>query len=385
MFLRTLLYLSDATLHATTVDVRASRIKPLWVLPRAWCVTASIHAKGVPQHKTEALVRLHLNRLTSFVDSGVYACRAGEWVYLWFWENQRVRDFCQAHDLDFTSLLLAPESVCFPKCREGAVVYRCVEGIEAQLWHKGLLQDSAWWPEMVDAATWQKWRATSAASSVGSTLSAAWPETVPSPRAGQPGLSAPWASNLLGEKWWHHLNVFRTSFVYIAVAGFLLGLVGFWGAQWMTLQKMQGDTDKQIASLSARVDPVSAARDKSLQYLMWTNQIVRLTRQIDVMDVLRNLQPVLQLQDAALRDFEYTDGELRLVLVPVNSELNIATLTQKLEALPIFVNIRLLPDSDVRILHVSAKFREERKNEVDTPGSQTAQRTGNGKENGTNR
>lgn len=363
MPLRSQFYLSDATRNAATADerrrIRSGWLKPLWVLPRAWCVTASLHAKGVPRHKTAALVRLHLSRLTSFVDSGVYACRVGDWVHLWFWENQRVRDFCLAHDLDFAGIRLAPESVCFPRIRDGAVIYRGIEGVEAQLWHNGLLLDSAWWPEMIDAATWQAWRPTSAASSVGSAMPAAWPEALPaiSPLSEHLGLSAPWASNLLGEKWWHNFKRIRVGILYAGLAGLLLGLAGFWGAQWLTLQQMQSSAEKEIASLSAQVEPVSAARERALEYLQWSNQISRLSSQIDVNDTIKMLQPVLQLQEAALREFEYADGEMRLVLVPINTELNIAALTQQLESLPMFANIRLLPDSDVRVLHVSAKIR----------------------------
>lgn len=363
MPLRSQFYLSDATCNATTVDERgrihSGWLKPLWVLPRAWCVTASLHAKGVPQHKTAALVHLQLSRLTSFVDSGVYACRVGDWVHLWFWENQRVRNFCLAHDVDFAGIRLAPESVCFPKIREGAVIYRCIEGVEAQLWHNGLLLDSAWWPQMIDVATWQTWRLTSAASSVGSAMPVAWPDALPAilPLPEHLGLSAPWASNLLGEKWWHNFKIIRIGILYAGLAGLLLGLAGFWGAQWLTLQQMLSNTEKEISSLSAQVKPVIAARNRALEYLQWSNQISRLSSQIDVNGAIKMLQPVLQLQEAALRDFEYADGEMHLVLVPINSELNIAALTKQLEALPMFANIRLLSDSDVRVLHVSAKIR----------------------------
>lgn len=368
MSLRNLFYLSDSSLGAqgtaaaaTPARSRAGWLKPLWVLPRAWCVTTSLQARGVPRHKTAALVRLHLARLAPFVDSGVYACRAGDWVHLWFWENQRVRDFCLAHKLDFATMQLAPESVCLPKIRDGAVLYRCVEGVEAQLWHKGALQDSAWWPKPVDDADWQAWRPTAAASGSGRAMAAAWPQALPlaaddAHQRTAARLLTPWAANILGEKWWRGLQELRSGLFFALSGGVLLGLAGYWSAQWWFVQQEQARVDKEIAALSLRVEPVSAARGKALAQLQWTGQIAKLHQQNGINDSLRILAPVLLQQEVALREFEYGDGELRLILVPVNSELNIAALVLQLEALPGLMNIRLLPESDARILRISAKI-----------------------------
>lgn len=382
MQLRNRYYLSDLPDDVDDAALEARRvnpgwIKPLWILPRAWCVTTSLQAKGVPQHKTVALVNLHLGRLAPFADSGVYACRSGDWVHLWFWENQRVRTFCEKYGLDFATLHLAPESVCFPKLKDGAVLQQCLQGVEAQLWHQGLLLDSTWWPEMIDNATWQSWRPTAAAASGARAAVASWPETLPTLVAqldapdvrSSVSLSEPWAYNLLGKKWWHALKEIRSEKLILLAAGVLMVWVGYLAAQWWTLQTQQNRVETKIESLSPLVEPLNIARSKAIEGQQWVNKLASLRGQDDVKELLLSLQPVLQHQEAAIREFEYLDGEIRLMLVPINTELNLVALTQDLEALPKLTNIRLLPDSDARITRVSAKMlRLGKPNEIKVLG-----------------
>ncbi len=370
MLLRNRFYLSDFSgagddHTASEPQPRSGLLKPLWILPRTWCVTTSLNAKGVPRHKTAAFVKLHLTRLAPFADYGVYACRSGDWVHLWFWENQRVRDLCKKCDVEFATLQLAPESVCFPKAREGTVLYQCIHGVEAQLWHQGLLLDSAWWPEMIDTAAWQAWRPTAVSSSGIRTQSASWPEfppaintltTNPDPRS-TTQLFEPWGGNLLGEQWWHFVKEIRTDMIYVAAVGILLGVTGYLSAQWWSLQNIQGSMEKKISALSSQVDPLNKARSKALEQQQWVAQLVKLRNQDNVSQFLKSLQPVLQKQEATLREFEYLDGEIRLLLVPVNTELNIVSLTQDLETLPQLTTLRLLPESDARVMRISGKIR----------------------------
>jgi hypothetical protein len=117
--------------------------------------------------------------------------------------------------------------------------------------------------------------------------------------------------------------------------------------------------------LSVLVDPLNEARSKALLQQQWINKLVALRNQDGIQDLLKSLQPVLQQQEAVLREFEYLDGELRLTLVPINTELNIASLIQDIESLPKLSNIRLLPDSDVRVVRLSAKMQRVGKSSVD--------------------
>jgi hypothetical protein len=372
MPLRNRYYLSDASAEADNASTHrideqrnnAGWIKPLWILPRAWCVTTSLQAKGVPTHKTAAFVKLHLARLMPFVDCGVYACRSGDWVHLWFWENQRVRGFCARHTLDFESLHLAPESVCFPRQKEAAVLQQCLHGVEAQLWHQGFLLDSAWWPEMIDTGGWQTWRPSAAAASGVRAAMASWPESLPSmspqitPRdvASSTNLAEPWAYNLLGKKWWHVLKELRSDKLFLLAAGCVLAWGGYLVAQWSVLHGRQQEVETKINLLSPKIEPLNLARSQALESQQWVNKLTGLRKQDNVQELLANLQPVLQEQEAAIREFEYLDGEVRLMLVPINTELNLVALTQELEALPQLSNVRLLPDSDGRLTRFSFKL-----------------------------
>ncbi|MBI1891034.1 MAG: hypothetical protein HYS18_10330 [Burkholderiales bacterium] len=363
MLLHNRLYLSDAAAQDQASERNAlfGLRKTLWILPRAWCATASIQAKGIPRHKTAEFVRLHLTRLAPFVDSGAYACRSGDWVFLWFWENQRVREFCQRNELDFDSITVAPESVCFPKRQEGTVLYRCSEGVEAQLWHQGRLVDSAWWPGSLDATTWAEWQPTAAASAAGRGVPVSWPESLPHIVNGSPGdasLNKPWASNLLAPQWWTGLKTVRLGASIVLLSALLVGYAGYLATQWLTLQRMQNDVDKKIEALSSRIDPLQAARAKALEYQYWTAQIARLAKQNGIRPLLESFKPILLQQEAALREFELSEDEVRMMLVPMVTELNIAAIIQQLEALPNLANIQLLPNSDPRAMRLTAKLRK---------------------------
>ncbi|MET3138887.1 hypothetical protein AAKU61_003260 [Undibacterium sp. GrIS 1.2] len=374
MQLRNRYYLSDFAESSSSSKNDAARekpfmqsswIKPLWIMPRAWCVTTSLKAKGVPSHKTAALVQLHLSRLVPFADCGVYACRSGDWVHLWFWENRHVREFCTKSGLDFASLQLVPESVCFPKRKDGAVVYQCKEGIEAQLWHQGILIDSAWWPDRITVKEWDEWRPTSAAGAGDRTQLVSWPEKMPAyvtpvevlPVVDSARLAEPWGRNVLGAQWWHIVKDFRVDMLLVLAGGLLAGFAAYLFIQWWSLQALQKKIEEKIVTLSVRVDPLNDARNKAMLQQQWIDKLAALRNQDGIQDMLKSLQPVLQQQEAALREFEYLDGELRLMLVPINTELNIVSLIQDMESLPKLRNIRLLPDSDVKVVRISAKMQ----------------------------
>lgn len=366
MLLNNLSYLSDASTSgsARALGFLGGLRKQVWVLPRSWCATTSIRTTGVPRHNTAAFVRLHLNRLAPFVDSGTYACRTGDVVHFWFWENQRVRELCQQHNLDFDTIELVPESICFPKLKEGAVLYRCKEGVEAQLWHKGQLIDSAWWPDVIDTSTWANWLASEQAALAGRDASVRWPESLPplaalsnTVRPGITRLQKPWARNVLGKQWWQGLKEVRLGMATALAAIVMTGFAGYLSAKWLMLDRMQNSVEKKIAVLSPKVDPLQAKRTKALEYQQWTTQVAKLGTQPGIRQVLEALRPTLVQQDALIREFEYTDGEIRVMLVPLGTELNLASLVQQFEVLPGLYNVQLLPNSDSHSARLSARLR----------------------------
>ena len=366
MQLRNQFYLSDtASIAADQMRARAGRFKPLWVVPRAWCATTVLSAKGVPRHKTAAFVRLNLSRLAPFVDCGVYACRAGDWVHLWFWENQRVRDFCQRNDIDFSTILLAPESVCLSKGSDGVTVHQCIEGIEMQLWDKGLLLETVWWAQPIDAQAWHAWRIAAKATATNRTAAESWPDALPGMArlnaghglAAYQGLSAPWAANLLRDQWQATLSLLRPEPFLLFATGLMLALASFWSSQWLVMDHEQTQAADRISTLSKRVDPLNSARAQALDDLQWTTRLFKLRGEHSLLVLFNALQPVLEQQEALLREFEYVDGDLRLTLVPLNSEINIAGVIEQLEAQPALTGVRLLPESDMKVLRLSAKMR----------------------------
>jgi len=367
MQLRNRFYLSDIAEPKAKLLIakqRTSLIKPLWILPRSWCVTTSVPAKGVPRHKTATFVQLHLNRLAPFPDSGVYAIRSGDWVHLWFWENRKVREICEKFGLEFSGLELAPESVCFPMQREGSFLYPCQHGYEAQLWHNGLLVDNAWWPEKVDANAWASWRPTSAAVSGARAESGSWSESVPShvtpaevsPKGELVRLAEPWSKNILGRQWWHALKGVQRGALFFLAGILITGSAAYLGSQWWTIQSLQKETDAEIALLSQQVDPLNEARGKALATQQWVSQLASLRKSDQLSKALSSLQPVLQTQDAAIRELEYQNDDLRLTIVPINTELDVAAVTQEIEKNPLFGNVKLLPESDAKSIKISAKI-----------------------------
>jgi len=145
--------------------------------------------------------------------------------------------------------------------------------------------------------------------------------------------------------------------VYVAISCLLLGFAGYLSAQWWSLQRAEIVVEKKIDTLSPRIDPVQSARSNALAQQEWVNQLAKLRNQDGVDQILDSLQPVLQKQDAALREFEYFAGEIRMTVVPINTEIDIVELTKDMEALPRFSNLRLLPDSDSHGMKISGKVR----------------------------
>ena len=56
------------------------------------------------------------------------------------------------------SIALWPETFLRePPSQDGLRVLQCLEGVEAQLWHRASLQASRWWPQRPDALDAQTW------------------------------------------------------------------------------------------------------------------------------------------------------------------------------------------------------------------------------------
>ena len=225
------------------------------------------------------------------------------------------------------AMLLLPEGLMRePMAGEGLRLVACLEGVEAQQWHRGWPVASRWWPAVPAADEYLLWRrsiaagvspALAATSGVPSVQQVAW-------------LRGPWlvmhsADELIGS--WSRLE-------RVAVGASMVGLAALSGAQahhaWTARAEQQ---QLQLALVRANVDagPVLAARDRAVALAREADALAAQLASAQPIEVLQHLSERLPAQGALLREFELAGRKLRVAL-ELSPNLPRTTLVKDLQA-----------------------------------------------------
>jgi hypothetical protein len=136
----------------TTNGVRepvGRRGRRYWVVSRALCrfFKVPLAAEAAVSNQLDALA-LQVARLSPFAETGSHFHFTEDFVSLWLWDLQAVRNAGEAIGVDVARLWILPETALLPAAEEGVRLVRTIEGVEAQSWRKGSLVASRRWPAL---------------------------------------------------------------------------------------------------------------------------------------------------------------------------------------------------------------------------------------------
>jgi hypothetical protein len=313
--------------------------QPRWLVARSLCRFRHFTLPVAAGPQRRAVLRNLLLAWAPFDDARYSLVIAGDSAFAWAWDRGRALAMLAQASSGAPARLFPEALVAAPPPGDGVRLVRALEGVDGQVWRRGELIASRWWPAAPAQQDWARWvRAAASESAVNVD------ESVPGTQ--EPVWQAPWAEGMDVDA----LLSSTSRLERVALGAALAGLVGLTSAQvhqaWVAYGERQVLTAERDR-LEALAAPVVGARDRALTL---TNQVALLTGQLAApapLEVLQHLAERLPARGVTLKELELSGTRLRLGL-EVATDLPRTALVKDLQAAGWFVQVTEVRDPSGR-------------------------------------
>ena len=341
-----------------------------WIVGRALCMYRREDFSAVPRSKRRAALELKLPVWSPFERTGHHCVWAGGAAMVWFWDadeigpgaapeparpgarpGARVRP--EARPRARPAHRILPETVFYPRKRDGVHLQACREGFELQLWQGDVLADAFWFPEPPDegAIGWFLDRQESAALP-GSALAAAAASSASPPLLSDSAIVPdPWrVSRTAGE--WLEANE-RT---LVSAALLALALAAVWQeARFWKLRHLEEEAAAAFTRMQDDLGPLLAARNDFVRERRTNLALKALLREPSQAHVMALVSRALPSAEAEFREWRYQQRELRVVVTdPAPDPI---AYVRALESEPLFEQVRAEPVRGDNRLQITLRIR----------------------------
>lgn len=276
-------------------------MSPQWVLGRGMCMYHCENLGHVPRNKRNSALDSQLKIWSPFSDTGHHSVWSGEWVMVWFWDNQSL-DFDAAID-HHEDWIVVPETIFLQRHNDGIYLQECQEGFELQYWQQGVLLDSLWQAIEPDEPQLLRFGQRLGVDSI-HTISRCSPVLQP----------LPWVVSVTPVEWLErNEKLIAVSCVLLMSVALVWQETRIWKTEYLTRQ-----ISAQLEEMQQELTPLLAARN-DLQISQKKNRVltdlINTSSQAYLMTLVSNKIPH---QDALFREWHYQQGELRFVVEDLN-------------------------------------------------------------------
>lgn len=262
---------------------------------------------------------------------------------VWIWDDA-VRSI-KAESLAEEKLTVIPETLFVLPPKENTLrLVACMEGVEIQVWQAGFLKGSRWFKVLPGHLVLQQFF-------ISNDLDPATP--IPEP------FKTPWSAKPWAKSSDHTLLTTlknETLLVHCLVAMLIMG--GGWNtAVFLRYHRSNAVLDQSIERLSTEIEPILTARGEALEArrkFVKIQEVLLAPSQIHLMAVVAD---VLPLKKVALTEWHYTPSIVTIVLE--GEEHNPLLYVERLQAVPLFGNVKVNQGRDRRILEISMEIVED--------------------------
>ncbi len=263
-------------------------------------------AESLPEPKRKSALGLLVRKWSPFPSTGFSAQWAGNKASVYAWDAAQVSAGIAAAGLDPARCTIWPETFFRPAHADGAVLAAMCDGVEGQVWRRGLLVATRWWPAPPPARDWMLFLR---AAGVDTSQTSA---TVPAPAALGELLAGPWtvAATPITDIWSLVQNNQAAAIAAAVVAApflyFLTEVAVLSAATWRA--------ESAIAGMSAANQSVRTDRTAALTNLDAAESYLSVDSMPSQFELLTATADLIKGRKVTISDWTYDSGNLDLVL-----------------------------------------------------------------------
>ncbi len=114
-------------------------------MSRGLCLFRSFRMDDLPLRERANALNIRIDQWSPFAVTGQYVIQHKSSAQVWIWDEGRRRKAAEAASAN--GIRVCPESALYPEPdTDGVRALACAEGYDVQIWQKGLIVASRWWP-----------------------------------------------------------------------------------------------------------------------------------------------------------------------------------------------------------------------------------------------
>lgn len=312
----------------------------VWVLSRALCHYKCVDLSAVPERSRVAALQLQLSQLSPFPHTAHHAVWREGVAMLWYWDAARVASAMQAVGVAPQRCRILPDSALYPPAAQGLRLLAGLAGYEGQFWRDGCLLGSRWWDALPDAAEWLGFQRGLGLDGEQRVLAV--------PAATRPTLQPEQAlasSARAGSVAWRDERV-----LYFLLLALLTAPTAWFAASWLKAELAVRAISADKLQLEASAQPLLAAREQAERIASRLRELDALTPQTSQSELMRRVAAALPKQSIYLKEWDFHDTQLKLVLVLQNNAVSSSEMVGALQKVDGLVNVQVAPSLDAKIM-----------------------------------
>jgi len=293
---------------------------------------------NIPAAHWDNIIKQQIITLSPFAQTGHYyvlskTTLASAQIWLWdeqLQQNRQAEYFKQAAQKPPKDLAALPETVFYPRQKNGYYQLACQQGYELQYWHHGVLLASLWLADQ-EMQNEQDWFVRQYLSH----------HSDPAIRIGLIELSKtlkyPW-----GKYPGIHLGQLMSRSL---LSKMLLVLLLMWGASeggyLLSLQQRQQQIQQQVEFINESLGELLSLRKKTIQLKIENESLLKLMQHTKLLSILREFDKQLPIKVLKPLQVDYQPGQLSLIVQ--DDQIDNRDYVEKLSASPLFSQVQLEP------------------------------------------
>ncbi len=262
-------------------------------------------AESLPDAKRKSALGLLVRKWSPFPATGFSAQWVGNKASVYAWDAAQIASALAAAGVDATRATIWPETFFRPAQADGPVLAAMSDGVEGQVWRRGLLVATRWWPEAPPARDWMLFLR-GAGVDISQTSTA-----VPAPVQGEL-LTVPWtvATTPITDVW----SLLQNNQAAAIAAAVIAAPFLYFLTQAAVLSVATWRAESAIAGMSAANQSVRTDRSAALTNLDTAESYLTVDSMPSQFELLAAAADLIKGRRVNISDWTYDSGNLDLVL-----------------------------------------------------------------------